>query len=83
MTKRQVVRVFSKPNCGPCAAVKRFLTSNSIPYDEATEQEAADRGYRSVPITEIWENEYTMIKSFPGLDMKHLKELKENYFGTI
>ena len=83
MTKKQVIRVFSKPGCGPCAAVKRFLANNSIPYDEGTEQEAAGKGYRSVPITEVWEDEYTMIKSFPGLDMKNLNKLKENYFGTV
>ena len=83
MAKKQVIRVFSRPNCGPCMAIKRFLTGNFIPYEEATEQEAADRGYRSVPVTEIWEDEYTMIKSFPGLDMKNLTKLKEDYFGTV
>ena len=83
MSKKQVVRVFSKPGCGPCEAVKKFLDNSSIPYEQATQEDAAGRGYRSVPITEVWTDENTMIRSFPGWDMKELLELKGDYFGTI
>ena len=42
--------LYTKPNCGPCAAVKRYLQVNGIPYTELGPQEAIEAGYKSVPV---------------------------------
>ena len=57
--------------------VKRWLEDNEIGYVTKTAQEAADKGYRSVPVTE-----YGNI-TVHGFNPKKMIEIKENYFGTI
>ena len=57
--------------------VKRWLDNNGIGYTTKTAQNAADKGYRSVPVTEY--GPFTVI----GFNPKKLIQIKENYFGTV
>ena len=57
--------------------VKRWLEDNEIEYVTKTAQEAADKGYRSVPVTEY--GPFTVT----GFNPKKLIQIKENYFGII
>lgn len=56
-TSTMQVTLFTKPNCGPCAAVKYGLTSRGLPFaivDVSADHGAADRvvamGYRQMPV---------------------------------
>jgi glutaredoxin-like protein NrdH len=49
--------VYAKSNCQPCAATKKFLDDNAIPYilrnietDEGAIDEAITYGFRAMPI---------------------------------
>lgn len=57
--------------------VKRWLDNNDIDYTTKTAQDAADKGYRSVPVTEY--GPFTAI----GFNPQKLIQIKENYFGTV
>ncbi|KTR95364.1 hypothetical protein NS220_06055 [Microbacterium testaceum] len=65
-----VVTVWTKPGCGPCAAVKTALTAAKVPFVERdlSAPDAAEdlkrfqrRGLASTPITEY------SVKAVPGL----------------
>ena len=71
------VVVYTKENCGPCSMVKRWLDDNEIDYTTKTAQEAADKGYRSVPVTEY--GPFTVT----GFNPQKLIQIMENYFGII
>ena len=71
------VIVYTKENCGPCLMVKRWLEGNGITYTTKTAQDAADKGYRSVPVTEY--GPFTVT----GFNPQKLIQIKEDYFGTV
>ena len=71
------VVVYTKENCGPCSMVKRWLEDNNIKYITKTAQDAVDKGYRSVPVTEY--GPFTVY----GFNPKKLIQIKENYFGIV
>lgn len=71
------VVVYTKENCGPCSMVKRWLDNNDIDYTIKTAQDAADKGYRSVPVTEY--GPFTVT----GFNPQKLIQIKENYHGTV
>ena len=71
------VVVYTKENCGPCITVKRWLDDNNIEYTTKTAQDAIDKGYRSVPVTEYGPFIVT------GFNPQKLIQIKENYFGTV
>ena len=71
------VVVYTKENCGPCSMVKRWLDNNDIEYTTKTAQDALDKGYRSVPVTEY--GPFTAI----GFNPRKLFQIKENYFGIV
>lgn len=71
------VVVYSKESCGPCSVVKRWLENNDIEYTTKTAQDAAEKGYRSVPVTEY--GPFTVV----GFNLQELVQIKESYFGTI
>ena len=71
------VLVYTKEGCGPCSVVKRWLDDNGIAYTTKTAQEAADKGYRSVPVTEY--GPFTVT----GFNPQKLTQIKENYFGIV
>lgn len=58
--KEKEVIVYSKPNCGTCAFVKKYLQDKGIPFIEkniAHDEEARDfvstSGFRQMPIVSI------------------------------
>ena len=51
--------------------------NNDIEYTTKTAQDAVDKGYRSVPVTEY--GPFTVY----GFNPKKLIQIKENYFGTV
>ena len=71
------VLVYTKEGCGPCSVVKRWLDDNGIVYTTKTAQDAVDKGYRSVPVTEYGPFIVT------GFNLQKLTQIKENYFGTV
>ena len=71
------VVVYTKENCGPCSMVKHWLENSNIKYTTKTAQDAADKGYRSVPVTEY--GPFTVT----GFNPQKLIQIKENYFGTV
>ena len=71
------VLVYTKEGCGPCSVVKRWLDDNGIAYTTKTAQDAVDKGYRSVPVTEY--GPFTVY----GFNPKKLIQIKENYFGIV
>ena len=71
------VVVYTKEGCGPCSAVKRWLDNNDIDYTTKTAQDAVDKGYRSVPVTEY--GPFTVY----GFNPKKMIEIKEICFGAI
>ena len=73
----EVVVVYTKENCGPCNTVKRWLDNNDIDYTTKTAQDAVDKGYRSVPVTEY--GPFTVY----GFNPKKMIEIKEIYFGIV
>lgn len=48
--------LYSKEDCQPCKAVKRWLQENNVPYNELGPEEAIKAGFRSVPVL-VYRNE--------------------------
>lgn len=65
----KIVVVYTLPNCGPCAALKRYLTSKDIPFTEGSLDEVVALGYRTAPVTKIGD------KYITGFDLNKIKEL--------
>lgn len=57
--------------------VKRWLENNDIEYTTKTAQDAAEKGYRSVPVTEY--GPFAVV----GFNLQKLVQIKESYFATV
>ena len=70
------VKVYSKPRCVQCNAVKMWLDKNDVAYDvvdvaadEAARDELANAGFQGVPVTAI-----DGMEPFYGFDIEKLQE---------
>lgn len=73
--------LYSKENCGPCSLVKTWLNHNGLKYEVKTLDDALEKGYRSVPITEFY-NDYSF-EFVVGNNIPLFKHMKDKYFGTV
>lgn len=68
-----MVVVYTAENCQPCRAVKRWLESNNIEYEERNAKEHIDYlaqlGYRQAPVTTAGSNHVY------GFDIKGLQRI--------
>lgn len=71
------VVVYTKPGCGPCAAVKKFLDKSEMSYVEKGPEEAAEQGYKSVPVT------VGFGRTVFGFDLPGLLNLRDFYNATV
>ena len=67
------ITVYSKPNCQPCGAVKRWLAKEGIEYQELDAMEHVDllsgMGYRGAPVVVAGDIH------FQGFDPNMLKKI--------
>lgn len=70
------ITVYTQPSCGPCGSVKRWLTSQNIPYEEKGIEETISAGYRSTPVTT------GMGMTIFGFNIAELNKLKDSYNVT-
>lgn len=59
------VTVYTKDNCQPCKATKRWLDENEIPYEELHGpdhiDEIAEMGYMAAPVTVVTDDEGNVV----------------------
>jgi len=67
------ITVYTQPSCGPCTAVKRWLTVNNLPFTEKGPTEALQEGYRTTPVVT-----YKGLTVF-GFLLPELNNLKDLY----
>lgn len=70
MNKLPVVRVYSKPGCGPCIATKRAFESHGVPFveedatDEMNRAAFEELGFKSAPVVTVGESADDMWTGF-------------------
>ena len=77
------VTVYTKPDCRPCAATKRWLEKHNIPFRE---EPAADHlpfleaiGATSAPVVEVQHFERSWREYWHGHQPRHLDNLATTY----
>lgn len=72
-----MVKLYSKDNCRYCVAVANFLRNNgvefeelNIDHDEEAKAHVLERGYQSIPVTEVEGQEDIL-----GFDLERLHKL--------
>lgn len=77
-----MLMLYTRPGCGPCAGLKRRLTTMDLPFTEVdiTQDPAAaarlkDAGFTTVPVLE----DATTAQMWPGVDVEKLNEVKQRH----
>lgn len=75
MAAKKKIIIYTSPSCQPCARLKTYLEYRKFDYEALGIKEAANEGYRSVPIIKVDDE---VIVGFGEEEQKKLKELLEN-----
>lgn len=76
------ITVYTKPECGQCENVKRWLTWAEIPFEtlDGTEpvtlENLKSHGFASFPVVSI---DNSLDNAFSGFNYDRLKEIKEHF----
>lgn len=72
------VKVYTKDNCQPCKATKRWLDEHEVPYEELHGpdhiEELAEMGYMAAPVTVVTDDA-GVTKHWHGFIRDNLMEL--------
>lgn len=78
------ITVYTKPNCQPCRATKRFLTENDIAFEEADATDPANvaaarsLGYQEAPVVVVAPDGVGSETSWSGFRPDLLRELVDS-----
>lgn len=75
MVVKKKITVYTSQNCVPCMHLKGFLKQEGWDYESLGLQDAANDGYRSVPVIKVDDK---VIIGFKEETKKELKDLLEN-----